>query len=114
MIQAMLVLMIMGWMIMLPWVIVDGGMGQIVQLSAETGGALLFLGVACSGLAYIFWYTALTQIEATETGALLYFEPLVTQAVAWPLLGEPLTLAVLLGGTAILIGVWMVGRARAG
>ena len=111
MIQEILVLMIMGWLIMLPWAIADGGMNAIAHLSNASVGALLFLGVACSGFAYIFWYGALTRIEATETGALLYFEPLVTQAVAWPLLGEPLTLAIIIGGAAIFIGVWMVGRA---
>lgn len=110
MIKQMSMLMIMGWLIMLPWVIADGGMSQVARLSSASLLALLFLGVACSGLAYIFWYAALTRIDATETGALLYFEPLVTQAVAWPLLGEPLTLAILIGGGAIFIGVWMVGK----
>ncbi|TFH35980.1 MAG: DMT family transporter [Anaerolineales bacterium] len=114
MIQSMWILMIMGWAIMLPWAIADGGIREIFQLSNATIGALLFLGVACSGLAYIFWYMALTRIEATEVGALLYFEPLVTQAVAWPLLGEPLTPAIMLGGAAIFLGVWMVSRGRAG
>ena len=110
MIKQMLMLMIMGWLIMLPWVIAEGGMGRIASISSTSVVALLFLGVACSGLAYIFWYGALTRIDATETGALLYFEPLVTQAVAWPLLGEPLTLAILIGGGAIFFGVWMVGK----
>ena len=110
MIQSMLVLMILGWLILLPWAISDGALQEIVHLSNATIGSLLFLGVACSGLAYIFWYSALTRIEATETGALLYFEPLVTQAVAWPFLGEPLTLAIILGGASIIVGVWMVSR----
>jgi drug/metabolite transporter (DMT)-like permease len=110
MIQSMLVLMILGWLILLPWAISDGALQEIVHLSNATIGSLLFLGVACSGLAYIFWYSALTRIEATETGALLYFEPLVTQAVAWPFLGEPLTLAIVLGGASIIVGVWMVSR----
>jgi drug/metabolite transporter (DMT)-like permease len=110
MIKQMLMLMIMGWLFLLPWVIAEGGMGRIAYISSTSVVALLFLGVACSGLAYIFWYGALTRIDATETGALLYFEPLVTQAVAWPLLGEPLTLVILIGGGAIFIGVWMVGK----
>jgi drug/metabolite transporter (DMT)-like permease len=103
--------MIMGWVIMIPWVMAEDSFSTIQTLSNPTFGALIFLGVACSGLAYIFWYAALTRLEATETSALLYFEPLVTQAVAWSFLGEPLTLAIVLGGSVILIGVWLVGRA---
>jgi drug/metabolite transporter (DMT)-like permease len=110
MIHAMLRLMIMGWAIILPWVIADQGLSAIQHLTGTTVGAMLFLGIACSGLAYIFWYAALTRLEATETSALLYFEPLVTQAVAWSYLGEPMSLGIILGGGVILLGVWLVGR----
>ncbi len=46
-------------------------------------------GVGCSGLAYLFWYDALDRIDATQAGVFLYFGPLVTALLAWPLLGEP-------------------------
>jgi drug/metabolite transporter (DMT)-like permease len=111
MIQAMFRLMLMGWIIMIPWIVGEAPINAIRTISSPTLGALLFLGVACSGIAYIFWYAALTRLEATETSALLYLEPLVTQAVAWSFLGEPLTLGIVLGGCVILLGVWMVGRA---
>jgi drug/metabolite transporter (DMT)-like permease len=114
MIQAMLRLMLIGWIVMLPWVAGEAPVRALGALSGKTIGALFFLGIACSGLAYIFWYAALTNLEATETSSLLYFEPLVTQAVAWFYLGEPLTLGIFIGGCAIMIGVWMVGRKGSG
>lgn len=110
MIQAMLKLMLMGWIIMLPWVMGEEPLRSVQAATPAVLGALLFLGIACSGLAYIFWYAALTRLEATETSALLYFEPLVTQAVAWFFLGEALTVGIIIGGSAILVGVWIVGR----
>lgn len=110
MMQAMLRLMFIGWIIMVPWAIGEGSIFTLGELSGDTVGALLFLGIACSGLAYIFWYAALTSLEATETSALLYFEPLVTQAVAWFYLRETITSWIVFGGCAILLGVWMVGR----
>ena len=112
-IRAMLLLMLMGAALMLPWVFSDQGGVAIRDLTLRTTGALMFLGIACSGLAYIFWYFALTKLEATETSALLYFEPLVTQAVAWIYLKEPLSVGIGLGGLTILLGVWMVGRRQA-
>ncbi len=73
--------------------------------------AVGFLGLACSGLGYLFWFDGLEAIDATQVGSFLYLEPLVTTALAAPMLGEPVTAAVLLGGAAILFGVWLVGRA---
>jgi drug/metabolite transporter (DMT)-like permease len=75
--------------------------------------AVIFLGVFCSGLAYIFWYDALKSIPASQVGVFLYIEPLVTVAVAWAVLGEQLTWAALLGGAVTLAGIWMVNRVNA-
>ena len=47
---------------------------------------------------------------ANEVSSLLYLEPLVTQALAWSMLGEPVTAAALCGGAAILLGVYLVSR----
>jgi drug/metabolite transporter (DMT)-like permease len=71
---------------------------------------MLFLGIACSGLAYLFWYDALDVIDATQAGVFLYFGPLVTATLAWPILGETITVGAAIGGLAILIGVWLVER----
>jgi len=76
--------------------------------------AVIFLGVFCSGLAYIFWYDALKSIPASQVGVFLYIEPLVTVAVAWAVLGERLTWASLLGGAVTLTGIWMVNRVKTG
>ena len=72
--------------------------------------AILFLGIFCSGLAYIAWYDALQALSAAQTGVFLYIEPLVAVAVAAIVLAEPVTWASLLGGAVILIGVWLVNR----
>ena len=106
-----LIMMAFGWLATLPWVALDGGWRALGSLSGAGWAALLFLGVACSGLAYLFWYDALQVVDATQVGAFLYLEPLVTSLLALPLLGEPLTAALGLGGATILIGVWMVHRA---
>ncbi|GAP13013.1 permease of the drug/metabolite transporter (DMT) superfamily [Longilinea arvoryzae] len=73
---------------------------------------VIFLGVFCSGLAYIFWYDALKSIPASQVGVFLYIEPLVTVAVAWAVLGERLTWASLIGGAVTLTGIWMVNRLK--
>ena len=74
--------------------------------------ALTFLGVFCSGIAYIFWYDALQALPVAQTGAFLYIEPIITVIVAALILNEQLLLATILGGITILIGVWLVNRTK--
>lgn len=83
---------------------------EISRLPLEGWLSMLFLGIFCSGLAYIFWYDALKSIPASQVGVFLYIEPLVTVIIAWLVLGEQLTWASLLGGAIILAGIWMVNR----
>lgn len=83
----------------------------ILRLPLDGWLSVLFLGIFCSGLAYIFWYDALKSIPASQVGVFLYIEPLVTVIVAWAVLGERLTWVSLLGGFIILAGIWMVNVA---
>ncbi|HEX9943245.1 MAG TPA: DMT family transporter [Thermoanaerobaculia bacterium] len=99
-----------GWLLTTILFLTGPGFGDVVGLSARGWSAVAFLGIACSGLAYVFWYDALRVLPASQVGAFLYLEPLVAVAVAAVLLGEPLLLATLAGGVAILLGVWLVGR----
>ena len=72
--------------------------------------AVAFLGVFCSGLAYIAWYDALKVLTTAQTGVFLYLEPLVAVVVAFFILGEAITPGSVLGGAVILLGVWLVNR----
>jgi drug/metabolite transporter (DMT)-like permease len=69
-----------------------------------------FLGIFCSGLAYIWWYDALQSLTTVETGVFLYIEPLVAMLVAFVVLGESITIASVIGGGIILVGVWLVNK----
>jgi drug/metabolite transporter (DMT)-like permease len=109
-IRIMLYVMAFGWFFSLPGMILDNGWVALGALSSQGWWALIFLGVACSGLAYLFWYEALNRITATQAGVFLYFEPLVTAVVAWLILGEAFTGVIAFGGAAILFGVWLVNQ----
>lgn len=101
----MFYVMASGWLLStIPWVLA-GGPAEVSHLSALGWGAILFLGLFCSGLAYIYWYDALKALPVAQVGSLLYVEPLITMLVAASILGEPVTLAALIGGSVILLGV---------
>lgn len=97
-----------GWLLTTVLLLTGPGPADVTHLSARGWTAVAFLGIACSGLAYVFWYDALRELPASQVGAYLYIEPLVAVAVAAVLLGEPVLLATLAGGFAILLGVWLV------
>jgi drug/metabolite transporter (DMT)-like permease len=100
-----------GLLYCLPWLAVEGTAYSTWPLSSQGWWSLAILGVGCSGLSYLFWYAALEVIDATQVGAFLYLEPVVTSLVAFPVLGEPISGSLLAGGAAILLGLWAVNRA---
>jgi drug/metabolite transporter (DMT)-like permease len=110
--RMMFFVMAFGWLFSSLLFIARGGIGQLTKLSTDGWLGVGFLGVFCSGLAYIFWYDALKALPAAQAGAFVYLEPFVTVIVAALILGEPLMGASLLGGAAILLGVWIVNRPK--
>ena len=83
---------------------------EISDLTFNGWMGVAFLGIFCSGLAYIAWYDALKALTTAQTGVFLYIEPLVAVVVAFFILGEAITPASLIGGAVILFGVWLVNR----
>ena len=108
--RMMLYVMAFGWLFTSILFFSGPGFSEIGQLSLAGWVGIGFLGVACSGLAYIFWYDALQAIPASQLGVFLYLEPLVALVVAAIVLAEPVLWASLLGGGIILLGVWLVNR----
>jgi len=103
-------IMALGWLMLLPLFIIQSGWRSILNLSTSGWASIIFLGVACSGLAYIFWYDALAESEASKVASFLYIEPIITVLVASSLIGEQVTWPSMVGGAIILLGVWMVNR----
>jgi drug/metabolite transporter (DMT)-like permease len=72
--------------------------------------AALYLGVLCTVVGYVFWFRALTGLEASSTGATLFFEPLVTIIFSWIVIGEGIGWVAALGGVFTMLGVLLVSR----
>jgi len=106
----MFYVMAAGWlMISIPF-FTGTGVNDLQSISFSSLLGVLFLGIFCSGIAYIFWYDALKSIPASQVGVFLYLEPLIAVILAAYLLGENIYLASLIGGILILIGVWRVNK----
>lgn len=108
--RMMFFVMTFGWLFSSVLFLAQSGWGEVSQLTSPGWLAVGFLGIFCSGLAYILWYDALQMIPGSQLGVFIYIEPLVTAVAAAWMLAEPLLAATLLGGVIILAGVWMVNR----
>ncbi|MBW8010099.1 MAG: DMT family transporter [Chloroflexi bacterium] len=110
--QMMFYVMTMGWLFTSVQFSYQSGFVEIFQLSVKGWLAISFLGIFSTGMAYIFWYDALQILKATQVGAFLYLEPLVTIIAASLLLNEKVFTGTILGGGIILYGVWLVNRPK--
>jgi drug/metabolite transporter (DMT)-like permease len=99
-----------GWLFTSGLFLTTNGFAEINDLTINGWMAVAFLGIFCSGLAYIAWYDALKVLTTAQTGVFLYIEPLVAVVVAFFILDEDITLVSLLGGAIIIFGVWLVNR----
>jgi drug/metabolite transporter (DMT)-like permease len=106
----MFYVMSFGWVFTSMLFFTRSGVRQIFSIPLDGWIAITFLGILCSGVAYIFWYDALQVLPVAQTGAFLYLEPMITVIVAAFVIGESILLATLIGGITILIGVWLVNR----
>jgi drug/metabolite transporter (DMT)-like permease len=99
-----------GWLFTTLLLLAGPGFSEINRLSLPGWMGVMFLGVFCSGVAYIFWYDALRALPVAQAGAFVYLEPFVTVVIAALVLGEAITMISFTGGLVILLGVWMVQR----
>jgi drug/metabolite transporter (DMT)-like permease len=104
--------MFAGWAMMIPFFISSAGWQEYQHLSSAAMTAIIFLGVGCSGLGYLFWYAALERIDASQVAVFLYIEPLITLLAAVALIGESVAPSTVVGGVLVLAGVVTVQSAN--
>ncbi len=108
--MTILYLFIMMAVIIIPFNLNTASVNSVVHLSLNGWISILFLGLFCSGIAYVIWAYSLRDLESAKVGAFLYFEPLVTVLAAWVLLSESITFLMILSGAIITFGVILVNK----
>ena len=106
--MTILFLFLMMAIIISPVTINSEAIRSVLHLSTQGWVSILFLGILCSGAAYVMWAAALKEMEAAKVGAFLYFEPFVTVIASWLILNEQITFLMILAGIVITSGVILV------
>jgi len=108
--MTILYLFMMMAVIIIPFNLNEASVNSVVHLSLNGWVSILFLGLFCSGIAYVIWAYSLRDLESAKVGAFLYFEPIVTVFAAWVLLSESITFLMILSGGIITLGVVLVNK----
>ena len=106
------------------WQSLFGGAGFIPFALAETvrwealtplvGFNVLFLGLFCSALGYLFYVTSLQVLGAGVSSVFINLIPVVSVAASFLILGERLTMLQLAGGAVAVAGVYLTVLAGGG
>jgi drug/metabolite transporter (DMT)-like permease len=83
---------------------------SLQMLSSIDALCLLYLGVLGSALAYVMYYDAIQRIGATRAGTFIALNPLTAVIAGATLLGEQLTIIMVLGGIFIITGIILTNR----
>lgn len=72
----------------------------------QVWGNILFLGLLCSLIAYVFWAQSIKTLGAVSASNYLYGQPIVTLIAGWVILGEPIGIMGWVGCALIIGGLW--------
>ncbi|MCS6935944.1 MAG: DMT family transporter [Candidatus Bipolaricaulota bacterium] len=82
-------------------------------LSLEAWGVIFYAGVISIALAYLIWSLGVQRLGAARTAVFNNLVPVLTFALAFFFLGEPITPLQIVGGAVVLVGVWQTVLAPA-
>jgi drug/metabolite transporter (DMT)-like permease len=105
--------MLFGTLMLAPLFVIHRGWRELPRLSDGGWTAVLFLGIGCSALGYLFWYGALETVEVSRVAAFLHIEPLFTFVAAIGVLHEQVSLTTVVGGLLVIVSVLLTQYARA-
>lgn len=101
-----------GTVLLVPVAIVPT-IGDLGRTGAEEWAWLAFLGLGCTAFAYVIWFRALEQLDASRVAVWIYFVPLIAPVWGWIVLREPVTPFLAVGGAMVLGGVILIERVSA-
>jgi drug/metabolite transporter (DMT)-like permease len=96
-----------GWLFSMPLWIYRRGWSEIPQISDSAWFALICVGVLSTAITYLLYSHALKLAPASRLSAIQNIEPMIATLAAVLILDEPITRALVIGGLAILAGVYL-------
>jgi len=99
-----------AWMSPVGWLEMERTGFRLTEITPTAWVAVAFLGAACNFLAVLLYFTALQKTESQKVGVYLYAIPPMTAVAAAVVLGEPITLGLVVGTALVIAGVALTER----
>ena len=104
--------MVAGSLALAPLAFADGLTAHLRTITPAGWGAVLFLGTLGGAVGFGLWTWALQRSTPSRVAVFLALNPITAIALGALLLGEPVTIRLLLGLAAVLAGIQLASRAR--
>ncbi len=98
------------WMAPVGWTEMQRVHYSLGTISIQGWSAIAFLGAGCNFLAVLLYFVALQRTESQKVGVYLYAIPPMTAAVAALVLGETITINLVIGTILVIAGVALTER----
>ena len=87
--------------------LITGRLAVLATFGAPQWIAGVYLGVTGGALAFILWVMALERASPTRVANTMTVNPIAAALLANVLVGEPVTLNLVLGLVAVFAGIWL-------
>lgn len=75
-------------------------------------GAVVYLGVFSTAIAWYLWYKGLEYVDASTVAVFFFAQPVVGVAFGVVFLGEAVSPLFVIGGTVMVLGIYVVSSTR--
>jgi drug/metabolite transporter (DMT)-like permease len=99
--------MLVGAAALVPIAGLSGGLARLITFTLPQWAATFYLAAGGGALAFFLWVWALQHASPTRVANTMTVNPIVAGLLAAGLLGEPLTLNLIVGLIAVVVGVWI-------
>lgn len=97
-----------GTLLLLPFAVAESGWSQLADARGSAWASILYLAVFGTVLAFVFFYEGVSRIGASQATAFALLIPIFGVLGSVLVLDESVGAGTLVGGIAILSGLWLV------
>jgi DME family drug/metabolite transporter len=94
------------WCLQPPWIVLTAGYPRWVWLLS------ISLGMFSTLVSFSLYFSGIRRIKATQASITAMLEPVVAGLAAYLFLGEKLSFLQVIGGILVLVGIFLLQRAR--
>ncbi len=98
---------IIGSVLLIPFVLREGVVGELASQPLSTWLGLLYLSVGAAGIAYLWYYEGIRAVGASRAAIFLNLEPVAAIVLGILILGENPSFPVAIGAALVIGGLYL-------